>query len=308
MNLRPGPILTEHHTSPSPPRADRVPSYSRRNPNGSVIQLLNVDCAEGLRELPDGAIDCIVTSPPYNLGIAYGHYDDRLPRADYLAWLETICTGLKQKLSADGSFFLNVGAAPSNPWGPFEIITMLRPHFTLQNVIHWVKSIYVENETDHGKQAMNVGHYKPINSNRFLNDTQEFVFHLTKAGDVPIDRLAIGVPYKDQANATRWKSGGAGVRCRGNSWYIPYKTINSRDLERPHPASFPMELAEMCIRLHGTSGGRPTVLDPFMGIGNTAMACARIGTDCIGFEIDREYYETSCAVMERRSELTIRLE
>ena len=73
---------------------------------------------------------------------------------------------------------------------------------------------------------------------------------------------------------------------------MPYKTINSRENDRPHPASFPPEIAEMCIKLHGLGRTRK-VLDPFMGIGNTAIACRKLGVSCLGFEIDPDYYAVS---------------
>jgi site-specific DNA-methyltransferase (adenine-specific) len=262
-----------------------------------AIVLANLDCREGFRALASESVDVVVTSPPYNLGIRYGSYDDAGDREDYLGWIAQVAEEIKGRLKPEGSLFLNVGSSPTNPWGPFEIITRLRSHFALQNVIHWVKSIYVENESYGTKTALNVGHYKPINSERFVNDTHEYIFHLTKSGAVPLRRLAIGVPYKDKGNVARWKEGGAGVRCRGNSWYIPYRTIQSRENERPHPASFPSGIAEMCLKLHGLDKGQLLVVDPFMGIGNTAIACRELGTRCIGFEIDPEYHATSLRLL-----------
>lgn len=257
------------------------------------VDLYNSDCAIGLRDLPPDSVDVVVTSPPYNLGIQYGEYNDSVSRSTYLKWLGAICGEIKSRLKEDGSFFLNIGSSPTNPWGPFEVAALLRDQFVLQNVIHWVKSIYVENESYGERTSLNVGHYKPINSKRFVNDTHEYIFHFTKSGVVALDRLAIGVPYKDKGNVARWKEGGAGVRCRGNCWYIPYRTIQSRDTERPHPASFPTEIAETCIKLHGLNKGRLSIVDPFMGIGNTALACKRLGVSCTGFEIDPGYYADS---------------
>jgi site-specific DNA-methyltransferase (adenine-specific) len=192
----------------------------------------------------------------------------------------------------DGSFFLNIGSIPTNPYGPFEVALRLSRHFYLQNTIHWIKSIYVENESYGRKESINVGHYKPLNGRRFLNDNHEYIYHFTKSGNVQLDRLAIGVPYKDNGNSKRWKSGGKGVRCRGNTWYVPYKTIHSREKQRPHPATFPPEIAELCIRLHGLKENL-VVLDPFMGIGNSSIACANLRTSCVGFEIDTNYFETN---------------
>src|SRR3546814_3939820 len=48
------------------------------------------DCLKLLEAAPPESVDVIVTSPPYNIGIAYNSYDDRRPRADYLAWLTRI--------------------------------------------------------------------------------------------------------------------------------------------------------------------------------------------------------------------------
>ena len=139
-----------------------------------------------------------------------------------------------------------------------------------------------------------VGHFKPINSPRYLNDCHEYIFHLTKSGSVPRERLASGGEYQDKSNVTRWKSSGSDRRCRGNTWFVPYKTIKNRDKQRPHPATFPVKIPKMCLQLHGVERTQ-LILDPFMGIGNTAIACVDLGLDCIGFEIDADY----CAQAEQ---------
>jgi len=264
---------------------------------GKVIELQNIDCLIGMDLFPDKHFDVIVTSPPYNLGVSYDLYNDTVPRESYLEWLENVAIKIKQKMKDNGSFFLNIGSAPRNPWGPFEVALKLRSHFELQNILHWIKSIYIENESYGRKVSLNVGHYKPINSERFLNQNHEHIFHFTKSGDVQLDRLAIGVPYKDNGNSHRWKNGVNGIRCRGDCWYVPYKTIRSRDKERPHPATFPVAIAENCIMLHGLND-EMTVLDPFMGIGSTSLACAKLGVNCVGFEIDRGYFETNVQILE----------
>ena len=83
------------------------------------------------------------------------------------------------------------------------------------------------------------------------------------------------MPYQDKSNIARWgHTGGADLRCRGNNWFIPYETINSRDKDRPHPATFPVALVEQCIRLHG-KGAATRLLDPFLGIGTSAIAAHR---------------------------------
>jgi site-specific DNA-methyltransferase (adenine-specific) len=254
------------------------------------FDLRRKDCVEGMSRLTNESVDLVVTSPPYNLGIDYRQYADRQDRQSYLNWCAKWSTQVRRILRANGSFFLNVGSAPSNPMLPHQIVielTSASGGFFLQNTIHWIKSIAVE---DREGDLKSHGHFKPINSKRFLNDCHEWVFHFTKTGRVELDRLAIGVPYQDKSNIARWShTRGSDLRCRGNTWFIPYETIQSREKERPHPATFPVQLAEWCVKLHGISRVR-TMLDPFLGIGNSAVAAQRCGVKrFIGFEIDETY-------------------
>jgi site-specific DNA-methyltransferase (adenine-specific) len=251
-----------------------------------------MDCIEGMKEIAKGSINVVVTSPPYNIGIEYSTHGDNLPRESYLAWMEKTAVSVKRILAGDGSFFLNIGNTPSDQWIAWDVAQAIRKHFVLQNVIHWVKSIAI-NKSDVGNYPniisdVAVGHFKPIVSSRFLNDCHEYIFHFTKSGNVKLDKLAIGVPYQDKTNIGRWKSK-QDKRDRGNTWFMPYETIQKRT-QRPHPATFPARLPEMCIKLHGVKDG-PLVLDPFLGIGSSAIAALRLGVSFIGFEIDKEYMD-----------------
>jgi site-specific DNA-methyltransferase (adenine-specific) len=259
------------------------------------MNLLHGDCLQVLPALPENSCDLVVTSPPYNLGINYKSFKDTAPREEFLNWCIEWAVQVKRVMVDDGSFFLNVGAAPANPLMPHQLILALtegaEPLFTLQNTFHWVKSITIETRKG---ESISAGHFKPINSKRFVNDCHEYVFHLTKTGDVPLDRRAAGVPYQDKSNIARWgHTGGADLRCRGNTWFIPYETINSRDKDRPHPATFPVALVEQCIRLHG-KGPATRLLDPFLGIGSSAIAAYRQKLqNFTGIELDDHYLEAA---------------
>jgi site-specific DNA-methyltransferase (adenine-specific) len=254
------------------------------------------DCITGLKEnVKDRSADVVVTSPPYNIGTSYGSYKDELPREKYLTWIEEVGIAVKQSLTDDGSFFLNIGNKLKDPWIAWDVAYVLRKYFVLQNVIHWVKSIAIS-KAQVGNYPniagdIAVGHFKPIMSNRFLNDCHEYIFHFTKYGDVHIDKLAVGVSYQDKTNIERWKAANKeDRRDRGNMWFIPYQTIQSRSKQRPHPATFPVKLPEMCIRLHGNA---KLVVDPFVGIGSAAVAAMRLGISFVGFEIDKEYLDAT---------------
>lgn len=240
------------------------------------------DCENVLLDLPAESVDIVVTSPPYNIGVAYKSYDDRKPRQEYLEWLRRIAAELSRVMKSDGSFFVNVGSTNSDPWVAIDVANVFRELFVLQNNFTWVKSICIGDDS--------VGHFKPIPGTRFLNHNHESVFHFTKTGSVELDRLAIGVPFKDKTNIARWGHD-RDKRCAGNVWFIPYKTVRSKAQKFGHPAGFPVELPERCIRLHGRESG--TVLDPFLGAGSTLVAARNLGCKGIGIEIDHHYAKTA---------------
>jgi site-specific DNA-methyltransferase (adenine-specific) len=295
----------------------------RRSDRGDEgIWIVNRDCRSWMQEQPAGSVRCVVTSPPYNLGIAYDSYQDSRPRAEYLTWLDDVFQDVLRVLNNEGHFFLNVGYSNTDPWIDLEVGAVARRHFVLQNRISWVKSITIGDET--------FGHFKPVNSPRFLNATNELVFHFTKSGTVPVARRAIGVPYKWKCNLNKSgrvrgrlaKSLGYSgwrefqmkatqkdrdhleaelqtrverlgriedLRCRGNTWFVPYDTIRDRELDRgSHPATFPVALPEMCIRFAGCKKGS-LVYDPFMGSGTTLLAARDLGMRGVGTEIDKSY-------------------
>ena len=272
--------MTRARTLPRPQTTIRTPT--------STLRFYRGDCLAVMAALPAGSVSAIVTSPPYNLGIRYRSYEDTLPQARYLEWTGEWIAAARRVMEDAGSLFLNVGAKPTDPWTALDVAQAARRHLHLQNTIHWVKSIAIDKLASGDQADLAVGHYKPINSDRFVNDCHEFIFHFTPGGRTPLERTAIGVPYQDASNVARWRAGAGNRRCRGNTWFIPYETIQSRDKDRPHPATFPPRLPEYCLKLHGLSRVK-LAMDPFMGLGSSAVAAAQLGVDFIGVEIDAHY-------------------
>jgi site-specific DNA-methyltransferase (adenine-specific) len=253
--------------------------------------LLLGDCLDVLPTLEAGSVDVVVTSPPYNLGIAYRSYADRLAEQAYLDWLVDVAGQVRRVMAPDGSFFLNIAGSSKAPWLPFELIVRLRTLFVLQNHITWIKSVAIGEDS--------VGHFKPVGGRRFLHHNHEHIFHLTLGGSVPLERLAIGVPFKDKSNIARWGHA-QDLRCGGNVWFMPYKTVKSKAQKFDHPSGFPVELPLRCIQLHGHANA--VVLDPFLGAGTTLVAAERLGLSGVGFEIDRTYAQAARARIEGERE------
>ena len=174
-----------------------------------------------------------------------------------------------------------------------DIAQAARTHLQLQNTIHWIKSIAIDKDCGRRCRALEkdlaVGHYKPINSPRFLNDCHEFVFHFTPAGP----DAARPPEHRRRSTRTRRisRAGAPAARTAGAAatpGSFPTTPSRFRDRDRPHPATFPPRLAEYCMRLHGLE--RITrAMDPFLGLGSSAVAAARLDVDFIGVEIDEQY-------------------
>ncbi len=148
------------------------------------------DCITWMNNQEEKSIPCIITSPPYNLDIKYGKYQDDLPRDSYLKWLHDVAVAMKRVLTDDGQLFLNVGYSNIDPWVAMDVAQVFRKVFVLQNNFTWVKHIAVNDQ--------GYGQYKPISSNRFSSPTTESIFHFTKNGNVNVDRLAIGQRNKSE--------------------------------------------------------------------------------------------------------------
>ena len=251
-----------------------------------ALRLFHADCLEVIGQIPIQTIKAVVTSPQYNIGKAYGpDNDDKLPRPAYLAWCREWLRGLFLAVAGDGHLFLNVGAIPSDTTIPFDVLAVaIKEGWVLQNSISWIKSIAVSD-------SLSYGHFKPINSPRYLNDCVEMIWHLTPLGKSPIHRKAegVGVAYQDPANAKRWANGADGRRCAGNAWYLPYQTVQS-SAQKEHPCPFPLELPLRCLRLAGVGEG-DWVLDPFMGRGTTGEAAHMLGANFAGIENERQWFD-----------------
>lgn len=274
----------------SPDKQKRARISHKQNPGIHEVNKHTIhhgDCLATLDKIASKSIDVIVTSPPYNINLSYNSYEDNKSELEYLNFMEELFVNLQRVLKDDGSFFLNISGSSRQPWLPFLITSRLKEYFCLQNHIVWVKSIAVDRET--------TGHFKPIAGGRFTHHNHEHIFHLTKKGDVKIDRLSIGVPFADKSNIGRFGHK-IDLRCRGNTWFIPYRTVNSKKKKFSHPGTFPYELPLWCIFLHGREN--PVVLDPFLGTGTTLVAAEFSGGKGIGIEIDDTYVSTAVNRLE----------
>ena len=246
--------------------------------------LMQGDCLERMKEIPDGSVDMVLTSPPYD--------NLRTYNGNNALWGEIVWRGVISELhrvtKGGGVVVWIVGDATvkgSETGTSFrQALHAMEVGFNLHDTMIWNKMAFS------AVGALST-RYAPV---------FEYMFIFSKGN------LGAFNPIKDRPNKhagstisgnIRQRDGsvrqmsGNGVKKvadfgqRFNVWEMP--AVKSRKDTR-HPAPFPVDLATDHIVSWSNEGD--TVLDPFMGSGTTGVACANTGRRFIGIELDEGYF------------------
>tara|TARA_B100000287_G_scaffold157103_1_gene148195 strand:+ start:5521 stop:6261 length:741 start_codon:yes stop_codon:yes gene_type:complete len=220
-----------------------------------------IDCLEGMSELDDNSINCIVTSPPYNkkgllgkvalgnqiwgkFNIDYNSYGDDMPEEDYQAWMVAFLNECHRVIKPDGSIFFNHKPRRYKNRAYLPTDFLQHSYANLYQLIIWDR-----------RNSPNI-------RNDVLVPCTEHIYWLCK--DKPKTfRNALDSSYI------------------GEVWNIP------PERQKKHPAPFPEQLVRNCILL--ATEENDIILDPFMGSGTTALVSQSLNRKWLGFEIDEKY-------------------
>lgn len=235
------------------------------------------DCLDLLRDIPNGTIQLVVTSPPYNVGKAY---ETRKSLERYLEEQRPIIAECIRVLAPNGSLCWQVGnfveKGKAGSIVPLDIL--LYPVFA-----------------EHGLKLRNrvVWHFEHgLNCTKRLSGRYETICWYTKSDSYFFDLDAVRVPQK-YPGKKHFKGPKAGqYSCNplgknpGDVWIFP--NVKSNHVEKTaHPCQFPVELVERLVLSMTRKGD--WVLDPYAGVGTTVAAAVRNGRRGAGAEIVREY-------------------
>lgn len=234
------------------------------------------DTKELLQNIPDDFVKLVVTSPPYNLGKPY---ENKMEIEDYLKQQKKVISECVRVLKDDGSICWQVGNYVENG----EIIPLdilLYPIFSdlglhLRNRIIW--------HFGHGLHATKrfSGRYEVI---LWFTKSDNYTFNL--------DDVRIPQKYPDKKHFKGPKKGQLSGHPLGKNpsdvWEIP--NVKANHVEKTiHPCQFPVELIERLVLALTNEGD--WILDPFIGVGTTAIAALMHSRKAIGAEIIPEYIQ-----------------
>lgn len=229
----------------------------------SQIQLFNQDCIEGMKTLADDSIDLIVTDPPYPT-TARGSAGNSGGM-------------LQKKINRQGRVFNHNDVDVSEYAGEFCRILKEQTH------------CYVM--TNH------------VNLYKMLTTFQDVGFKFTKCLIWDKGNKIMGQYYMSQFEYILFFRKGKAKKINhcGTSdiLSIPNKKTKGVDGKNLHDTEKPVEL--MKILIENSSNVGDLVLDPFVGIGASAIACAESGRNFIGYELDSEYCDISLDRIEKET-------
>ncbi len=234
-----------------------------------------------MSEIPNNSIDTMITSPPYNINIAYGNkwekrknigskgkkYSDSLPEDKYRELLKSVFTETKRVLKPCGTMFINMKNRMINE-------QIVPPNF----ILDYLDDIYLKNiiiwNFDWGGATNKrfCSRYEYVYF--FSMDKKKWTFNLE---DVSIP----SVNYRPDRYKTQMKN-------PSDVWNIPLVSGNSHE-RTEHPAQYPEKLIERIIKAVTNKGD--IILDPFMGSGTTAVVAKRLNRDFVGYELNSEYVD-----------------
>jgi site-specific DNA-methyltransferase (adenine-specific) len=243
----------------------------------SGIELHNRDFLIDAANLPDASVDLIVADPPYALGKDYGNDSDMLTGEAFLAWTRRWLELAIPKLKATGSLYVFC----TWQYAP-EIFSFLKTRLTMVNEIIWDRRVPSMGGTTRRFTSVhdNIG---------FFAVSKQYYFDLDPVR-IPYDAATKKARSRKLFEGSKWLEVGYNPK---DVWSV--SRLHRQHAERvDHPTQKPLEIVERMVLSSCPPGGR--VLDPFMGSGTTAVACARHGREFVGYEIN----ETYCAIARER--------
>jgi site-specific DNA-methyltransferase (adenine-specific) len=222
--------------------------------------------SQKMDNIPDSSIHLMVTSPPYNVG---KEYDKDLRMDEYLNMLMNVFSETFRVLVNGGRACINianVGRKPYIPYHKFIIDKMQEVGFLMRGEVIWDKGAGAGVSTAWGSWR------SPVNPT--LRDTHEYILIFSK-----------GKFSRSGKNKEATISREEFLEFTKSVWsFLP------ESAERvEHPAPFPVELPYRCIQLYTFKN--EVVLDPFCGVGTTAISAIQTGRHFICLDNNMEYVE-----------------
>ena len=238
-----------------------------------MIKLINDDVLKAdFSGVPP--INLVVTSPPYNVGIEYDKHVDTMTYEQYLVWCKLWVKKMFDAMAEDGRICINI---------PFSVTPVhLNKKKGAEDINYPVSADYIRICQEVGFKYYRTIIWQKMGSNKtcwgswrsarapFVIDPNECILVFYKGA------------WKRKEKGESTVSGKDFMIYIKNLWTMNPKTNSN------HPAAFPLELPNRCIKLFSYKDD--VVCDPFTGSGTTGESAVRLERSFVGVEMSETYY------------------
>ena len=277
------------------------------------------DSLEALRQLPDGSVSLVLTSPPYALHFKkeYGNKE----KHEYVDWMLPFAREIRRVLRDDGSFVLNIGGSynkgtPTRSIYHFKLLVALVENvgFHLAQECFWynpakmpmpaewvtVRRVRVKDSVEHVWWLSKTPHPKADNrkvlreyskdmirlNKRKLRETVRPGGYIIKESFADVE-IGGSIPPNVIDDDTPMDMLKFGNNAANDRYTLKCKEAGAKI----HPARFPAALPDFFIRL--LTDENDIVVDPFAGSNTLGMVAEKLGRRWVAMEMEEEYLQAS---------------
>ncbi len=231
-----------------------------------MIECYLDDCFNGMKKIEDKKIDCVLTDPPYGINYQSGWTKkfDKIHNDKTVFDLDYFFNELNRITKDDSAFYIYVGIQTLDLF-----LYEVKKIATLRNLI-------VIPRTQKGGNGSLSQSFSPQN---------EFIIFATK-GNKKIEETKILKPSTSYLKDKRKKAPEYITRLPD---YWEWTKAGVPNNSRVHPTE--KDLSALLVAIQCSTKENDWVIDPFAGSGSTLLACQQLNRNCIGFELEKQYFD-----------------
>jgi site-specific DNA-methyltransferase (adenine-specific) len=249
----------------------------------TMDRVFREDCIEGMKKLPDGAVDLAFADPPFNIGYDYDVYRDKLESDRYVAWCRDWTAEVVRVLKPSGTFWLAIG----DEYAAELKVMLQREHgLTCRSWVIWYYTFGV-----HCKNKFSRSH---VHLFYMVKNPNEFTFN-TETIRVPSARQLVYADRRanpkgrlpDDTWILRPQDLHEGFLPMDDTWFFPRVCGTFAERAGWHGCQMPERLLGRVIS--SCSNENELVLDPFAGSGTTLAVAKKLNRRYLGYELSADY-------------------